>query len=106
MDIKSGNIAKETGRTARSFFAIMKEQPLALAMAIMNIMLLTYLFYTGSVTLSQRRETAALIVQWQRDANALLADCVSKEIMETVITALERDRELYRQLIKDQPQPK
>jgi hypothetical protein len=102
MDIKSGNIAKETGRTARSFFTIMKDNPLSLAIAIMNIMLLTYLFYSGASSLQQRKETAGLIIEWQRESSKLFAECVSKDIMESVITALERDRELYRSLLDKQ----
>jgi hypothetical protein len=106
MDIKSGNIAKETGRTARSFFSIMREQPLALALAIMNIILLCFLFYSGSSQLAQRKETVGLIVEWQRETDRLLASCVSREIMETVVNALERDRELYRLILTPKlPQP-
>jgi hypothetical protein len=103
MDTKS--IAGETGKTARSFFGIMKENPLSLALVISNLLLLIFLFYNGVTTLSQRRETVGLIVAWQTESDKLLANCVSKDIMQSVITALERDRELYRSLLQANPPP-
>lgn len=102
--VMDSEIARETGRTARSFFAAMQDQPLSLALIVTNLILLFFLFYSGSAQLQQRRETVDLIVSWQRDTDKLMASCVSKEIMELVVNALERDRDLYRQLLS-KPQP-
>jgi hypothetical protein len=99
------NIAEQTGKTTRSFFSSMREQPLSLALVIMNFTLLFFLFYSGASQLNQRKETVELIVSWQRDSDKLLANCVSKDIMETVVKALERDRELYRSLLPPQTSP-
>jgi len=38
-------------------------------------------------------------VSWQKEMETLMASCVSKDVTQLIITALERDRELYRQLL-------
>jgi hypothetical protein len=93
------NVVKETGETVRGFFTIMREQPLSLALVVSNFVLLGYIFYSGSTFSGQRSETTKLIVAWQQESDKLMAQCVSKEIMELVLKSLERDRELYRQLL-------
>lgn len=92
-------IVEETGKQVGSFIEVMKAQPLSLALVVMNLLLLIFLFYGSSTTLSQRRDTVDLIVTWQRETDKLMAQCVSKDILEIVVTALERDRELYRSML-------
>ena len=99
------DIAEQTGKTARSFFSIMKESPLSLALVVSNFLLLIFLFYNGITTLTQRRETVALIVAWQQETDKLMANCVSKDIMQIVVEALERDRDLYRTLLRQNSPP-
>jgi len=97
-------VTEEVGKTTRSFFEIMETHPLSLALIVSNFLLLGFLWYSNSVQLSQRRETVGLIVKWQQDSDQLMANCVSKEIMEIVINALDRDRELYRQMLPRPPE--
>jgi hypothetical protein len=93
------NIAKETGETARSLFAILKDQPLVLMMGLMNMLLITYLFYYTNGILTQRALTTDQIVKWQQGTDLLMSNCVSKEVLETVVGALERQlAEMRRQL--------
>jgi hypothetical protein len=92
-------IARETGQTARSFFDALKEQPLSLALVVMNFILLFYLFYSGASITSQRNETTKMIVGWQERTDQLMASCVSREVLESVVGALERQlQEMRRQL--------
>jgi hypothetical protein len=100
-----GGVSEEIGHTTRSFFEVMKESPLALGLIISNFILLGYLFYSGSTYSAARKETTDLIVQWQREADKLMASCVSSEIMKMVLDALERDRELYRKMLPQNPLP-
>ena len=47
-------IDQEVGETARSFMDIMRGQPLALALAIMNIALLALFYYQGVIAERER----------------------------------------------------
>lgn len=93
------NIAKETGETARSLFAVMKDQPLVLAMMLMNLLLVVFMFYYTSSILTQRALTTDQIIKWQSSTDSLMANCVSKEVLESVVGALERQlQEMRKQL--------
>jgi hypothetical protein len=84
---------------ANGFMQVLSGQPLSLALCVMNLLLLWYCFrLTGSQT-KARSETMALIVQWQKESQAIMAGCVSKEVMEMVLSSLERDRETYRAML-------
>jgi hypothetical protein len=93
------NIVEETGRVARSFFDALKDQPLSIALVVMNFVLLGFLFYSGATTASARQETVKLIIAWQERTDTLMANCVSKDVLESVVGALERQlAEMRRQL--------
>jgi len=84
---------------ADNFMKIMSDQPLSLALCVMNLLLLWYCFrLTGSFT-KARSETVTMIVDWQKESQAIMANCVSKEVMDMVLKALERDRETYRAML-------
>jgi hypothetical protein len=100
----NAGVTEEVGKAAHTFMDVMREQPLSLALVVMNLLLLGFLWYSNSVQLSQRKDTVELIVKWQQDSDRLLSNCVSKEIMEIVVNALDRDRELYRQLLPRPPE--
>jgi hypothetical protein len=84
-------ITTEAGKSVRSFMTIMKEQPLSLALVVMNFVLLGYLFYNGTQLLKLRNDTTALIVAWQQESDKLMANCVSEEIMKLVLDAIKRE---------------
>ena len=80
----------ERGRQLGVFLDIMRAQPLSLALVVMNFVLLGYLFYSGSSNLSQRQETTQMIVRWQEATDKLMASCVSSDIMQMVLNAIQR----------------
>ena len=84
------NPIEEIGKTTRSFFDALKDQPLSIALVLMNAMLITYLFYYTNGILTQRALTTDQIVNWQKDTDKLMANCVSKDVLETVVGALEK----------------
>lgn len=84
-----------------NFMKVLGDQPLSLALVLMNFLLLYFLFKQGNGQLQQRKETMDTIVKWQVETQLLLGNCVNKDIMEIVIAALERDRTLYRQMITE-----
>ena len=91
--------AEEIGKTTRSFFDALKDQPLSLSLVAMNVLLITYLFYYTNGILTQRALTTDQIVNWQKETDKLMANCVSKEVLETVVGALEKQlQEMRKQL--------
>jgi hypothetical protein len=100
------NIVGETSKHVGTFFDALKSQPLSLALVVMNFMLLLWLFYSGHSALTQRQETTRLIVAWQERTDQLMASCVSGEIMQMVLQALERDRASGRKPAEPERAPK
>jgi hypothetical protein len=84
---------------ADTFMRVMDQQPLSLALCVMNLLLLWYCFRITGQYSKARSETTTLIVGWQKETQAMMADCVSKENLQMILAALERDRELYRALL-------
>lgn len=90
---------EEIGRTTRSFFDALKEQPLSLALALMNFLLLGFLFYNGVSVASARQETVKMILNWQERTDQLMANCVSKDVLDSVVHALQEQlQEMRREL--------
>jgi hypothetical protein len=93
--------AEEIGKTTRSFFDALKDQPLSLALVAMNFMLMFFLFYSGSA----RKDTVNMIIAWQEKTDQLMANCVSKEVLESVVGALERQLQEMRRQLNGGPKP-
>jgi len=91
---------------ADKFMHIMGNQPLSLALVVMNLLLLWFQFKAAKSYEQSRKQTVELIVAWQKESQAIMADCVSKENLQAILGALERDRETYRAMLpkfKDEP---
>ena len=97
--VDDGGDASEMSELADTFMKVLSGQPLSLALVAMNLLLLWYCFRTTNQFTKARNETAQLIVQWQKESQAIMANCVSKEVMEMVLQSLERDRETYRAML-------
>jgi hypothetical protein len=95
-------IHEEVGKQVGGFMEIMKSQPLSLALVIMNFLIVAYLFYSGAQQLEQRAQAMKMIVDWSKETDKILGNCVSIETMKLVVDALERDRELYRRMLPGQ----
>jgi hypothetical protein len=59
----------------RGFFAAMKDQPLVLAMVVMNVCLLGFLYYTAAMANADRRHDTDLLYQNRKEVADLLARC-------------------------------
>ena len=84
---------------AETFMQIMTGQPIALALCVMNLLLLWYCFKITNAFTSARSEISKMIVDWQKETQILMANAVSKDVMEMILGALERDRETYRAML-------
>jgi hypothetical protein len=86
-------IADEVGQTARSVISVMKESPLSLALVVMNILLVAFLFYSNQSVLQQRQDALTRIVDWQRATDTLMANCVSLEVTKIVLENIQKTTE-------------
>lgn len=84
------SIHEQVGQTTRSFFDVLRDQPLSLALVVMNFLLVAFLFYSGTAQLKQRQETTAQIIKWQQDTDKLMANCVSKEVTDMMLNNVQR----------------
>ena len=82
--VKAG--VEETSKQVGVFFKIMKDQPLSLALVVMNFLLMGFLFYSGAA----RKDTVDTIVKWQQATDNLMASCVSGEVVKVVLDAMQR----------------
>jgi len=83
-------ITEEISKQVGGFMEIMRAQPLSLALVMMNLLLIVFLFYSQSQTLTQRQNALDQIVTWQRQTDTLMAGCISKDALELVLNAVLR----------------
>ena len=83
-------VGEEAGKAVGGFFNIMGGQPLALALVVMNLILLGYLFYTAASITNSRKETVDLIVGWQKETDKLMVNCVSAEVSRSMMDNMQK----------------
>jgi hypothetical protein len=76
---------EEVGKTARSFFEVLRESPLSLALVVVILALVALLFYTNATTQSLRNDTTKLIIDWQKQTDTLMANCVSQDVTKMML---------------------
>lgn len=67
---------EEGAKAAGTFMEIMKAQPLALALCLMNVMLLGFLYYSGWTAAAERHRELELLYENRKFVGTLLANCV------------------------------
>lgn len=67
---------EEGGKVARSFIDIMKDEPIALSLVLMNVLLLGFLYYTGVVAHSEREIETKLLYENRSEMAKLLFQCM------------------------------
>ena len=86
-------VSEEVGHTTRDVISVMKESPLSLALVLMNILLVAYLFYSGSTVLEQRSAISKSIIEWQQQLQPLLASCVSQDTVRVILDNVQKTTE-------------
>jgi len=84
------DVSKEVGETTRSFFGVMRENPLSLALVVVVFALAAMLYYTGAATLEQRSTMANMIIQWQKEQQVILGGCVSADVTKNMMDNMQR----------------
>jgi hypothetical protein len=69
-------ITEEVGKTTRSFFDAMKDNPALLVMAIANLALIIFMYFALSAAAGFRTDLIKQSFEFQKQAADLLARCV------------------------------
>ncbi len=69
-------VGEEVGKASGIFMGIMKDQPLSLALVVMNVLLLAIFFYVIQTATKTRHEEMDRIFTAQAETNKLLFNCV------------------------------
>lgn len=72
-------VGEEVGKAAGTFMQIMKDQPLSLALAVMNMLLLGLFFYVIQTATGVRQKEMDRIFEAQSETNKLLFNCVPSD---------------------------
>jgi hypothetical protein len=67
---------EEAGKATGTFFTIMKEQPLSLALSIMNIALIALIWWFTTKQIEVRNHDLELYFAHQKETSQLLARCI------------------------------
>ena len=67
---------EEVGKVSMGIVDSLKSQPLSLALVIMNLALLVFVFFQNAGFNQQRKENAQLFAQMQTEVQKLLSQCV------------------------------
>jgi hypothetical protein len=69
-------VTEEVGKTTRSFFEAMKDQPALLVMAIANLALIVFMYFALSAAAEFRTELIRQSFEFQKQAADLLSRCI------------------------------
>ncbi len=75
----------ELGKIAGSFMAVLRGQPLSLALVAMNVVLLFFVFQTAQDQSSTRRYMADLITKQYSEMFSILSKCISADEVKRLI---------------------
>jgi hypothetical protein len=68
-------VQEEVTRAASSFIDALKGQPLSLALVVMNLLLLGYLYYEGVNAHDERKAEMSMLYENRKFVGELLANC-------------------------------
>ena len=66
---------EEGGKAARTFMEALKGEPLALALCVMNVLLIGFLYYTGVVAHDERKTEMTMLYEIRIEMAKLLYQC-------------------------------
>jgi len=82
---------QEAGETARSAIDVFRSSPITLALILMNLGLLGYLYYAGVQAHRERATETKLLYENRAYVAKILSSCVSVEQMQRLLRGLRED---------------
>lgn len=76
---------EEGAKAANSFIRVMQEQPLSLALVVMNLGLLGFLYYTHITSTNERHRELDLLYENRKYVTDVLASCVHVDQIEKLL---------------------
>lgn len=76
---------EEGAKAANTFFRIMQEQPLSLALVVMNLGLLGFLYYTHITSTNERHQELELLYENRKYVTDVLSSCVHIDQVERLL---------------------
>lgn len=76
---------EEGAKAANTFFRIMQEQPLSLALVVMNLGLLGFLYYTHITSTNERHIELGLLYENRKYVTDVLASCIHVDQLEKLL---------------------
>jgi len=70
---------EEVGKVASGFVESLKQQPLSLALVVMNFALLGLLYYVAGMAAGAREREVSLVYADQKEIRELLSKCVVQQ---------------------------
>lgn len=95
---------EEAGKAVGSFIDSLKSQPLSLALVVMNVVLLAYLFYMEMRFSEGRKFAFEKIVEQQQDMAQMLAHCIPADDIKKLIEGMGLQRQRFK-LQSDESHP-
>jgi len=69
-------VTEHAGKAANTFVNSLKEQPLSLALVVMNFALIGFVYIQGNQFNTQRSDNVKLFLDVQREVQKLLSECI------------------------------
>ena len=69
-------VVEEGAATARSFIEVLKQEPISLALVVMNIALLGIFYFILTTIAATREREIALLYAEQKEVREILAKCI------------------------------
>jgi hypothetical protein len=81
-------VEEEASKAVGGFMSALKDQPLSLALVVMNIALLFLVAYNANEQGDYRRQIAGLLIETFRETEVLLSKCVDAEEVRKLLQAI------------------
>ena len=75
----NSGVTEEVGKVAGGFVSSLKDQPLSLALVVMNLAMLVFFYFLLSTVASQREREVTQLHQEQKDVREMLGKCIVPE---------------------------
>ena len=82
--------SEELGKAAHTFMDAMRQEPLSLALVVMNVLLIAYLFFNEQKYIEGRRDLANQLFTHAKNTSDLLAKCIAVDDMNKLIEQMRR----------------
>ena len=72
-------VTEEVGKVAGGFVSSLKDQPLSLALVVMNLAMLVFFYFLLNTVATQREREITQLHQEQREVREMLGKCIIPE---------------------------